>query len=304
MTAWLPRFRMPAFSCAILAMVSPRYSTWSMLDRRDDAAQRMIDDVGGVEASAQPDFEQQIVGRHFGKEQERSGGGDLEIGDRPAGIGRLAALKRVVELPARHQRAGQPDALVEAHQMGRGVDVHALARRLEEGAQIGDGRALAVGAGDMDHRRQPVLRPPEIVEQPQLALEVQVDQLGVQRQQALQDGIGAGHRLEIPASSNRTGSFTQCVGMTRAAGLLGVRGLGLVGDEIVVASRRRASAMLGGGVGGAVRPALRPWSGWRRASRWWSAGCGGARPCRPCRARRDIRSAGSPWAAFRGWSAR
>ena len=42
----------------------------------------------------------------------------------------------------------------------------ALARRLQHRAQEGDGRALAVGAGDMDHRRQPVLRVAEALEQP------------------------------------------------------------------------------------------------------------------------------------------
>ena len=48
----------------------------------------------------------------------------------------------------------------------------AFARRFEKGAQIGDGRALAVGAGDMDDRRQPVLRPPELLEQALDAVEL------------------------------------------------------------------------------------------------------------------------------------
>ena len=43
--------------------------------------------------------------------------------------------------------------------------MHASAARLERGTQEGAGRALAVGAGDVEHRRQPVLRTVEPVEQ-------------------------------------------------------------------------------------------------------------------------------------------
>jgi hypothetical protein len=50
------------------------------------------------------------------------------------------------------------DALVKAHQMRRGVDLDPLSRRLQHGAQEGERRALAVGAGDMDHRCQPLFR--------------------------------------------------------------------------------------------------------------------------------------------------
>ena len=55
---------------------------------------------------------------------------------------------------SRRRLRAEPEALVEAHQMRRGVDVHALAGRFQDRAHEGDGRALAVGAGDMDHRRQ------------------------------------------------------------------------------------------------------------------------------------------------------
>ena len=61
--------------------------------------------------------------------------------------------------------AGELDALAEAHQMRRGVDVHALARRLQHGLEIGDGRALAVGAGDVDDGRQAVLGVAELAQQ-------------------------------------------------------------------------------------------------------------------------------------------
>ena len=62
--------------------------------------------------------------------------------------------------------------------------MHALARGLEDRAHERDGRALAVGAGDVDDRRQPPLRMAERGEQPLDAAERQIDALGMQRQQA------------------------------------------------------------------------------------------------------------------------
>ena len=60
---------------------------------------------------------------------------------------------------------GELDALVEAHQMRRGVDVHALAGRLQHRLEEGRHRPLAVGAGDMDDRRQAILRIAELGQQ-------------------------------------------------------------------------------------------------------------------------------------------
>ena len=71
--------------------------------------------------------------------------------------------------------------------------MHAVARRLQHRAHEGDGRALAVGAGDMDDRRQPPLRMAERVEHAPHPVERQVDALGMQRQQPRHDGIDRGH---------------------------------------------------------------------------------------------------------------
>ena len=73
--------------------------------------------------------------------------------------------------------------------------MHALLRRLEDGAHEGDGRTLAVGAGDMNHRRQLPLGMAERRQQPLDAIERQVDPLRMQRQQprmncADRDGAG------------------------------------------------------------------------------------------------------------------
>ena len=69
----------------------------------------------------------------------------------------VGAYKSVADQLAAADGA-EPVAFVEPHQIGRGEDVHPQARCFEDRAQICDRRALAVGAGDMDHRRQLALR--------------------------------------------------------------------------------------------------------------------------------------------------
>ena len=74
----------------------------------------------------------------------------------------------------------EPEALVEAHQMGRGIDMHAAADGFEHCSHEGDGRALAVGACDMDDRGEPILRVAEIGEQPPDAVEREIDRLWIE----------------------------------------------------------------------------------------------------------------------------
>jgi hypothetical protein len=114
-------------------------------------------------------------------------------------IGALAFLQRFGERRVGHQRAGDPEALVEAHQVRRGIDVDAAAARLQHRAHEGDGGALAVGAGDVDHRRHALLGVAERIEQPPHAVERKVDPLGMQRQQTRDDVVIAGHRLDCSA---------------------------------------------------------------------------------------------------------
>ena len=68
----------------------------------------------------------------------------------------------------------------------------AVARRFEAGAQGRDGRALAVGAGDMDDRREPVLRVAQRGEQALDAAERQVDLFRVQAAEPGQHKLGGG----------------------------------------------------------------------------------------------------------------
>ncbi len=165
--------------------------------RRDHAHQRALDHVGGIQSSAQADFEQKHVGRMARKQQQRGRRRDLEHGDGTSGIGRFTFGKRLGQLRVRRQPAfaftTQPDSFVEAHEMRRGIDVHAQPGRFEDRAHERDGRAFAVGAGDMDHGRQPPLRMVERGQNAPHPIERQVDQLGVQRREPRERRIDGNH---------------------------------------------------------------------------------------------------------------
>jgi len=158
-------------------------------DGRDRADRRLVDDVGGVEAPAEPDLQHQQLGRNGGEDVERRRRDDLEEGDRIIAVGRLAGLDRGFERVVVDNRAGQPDALVEAHEMRRGVDVHAVARRLGHGADVGAERALAVGAGDMHDRRQALLGIAHAVEQALEPREVEIDDARMARHQSFDECV-------------------------------------------------------------------------------------------------------------------
>ncbi len=127
-------------------------------DPRHRRGVRPVEDVGRVEPAAQTDLDQSGVGRNAREGQQSQRRRHLERCDRPI-VGRLLRL-----VDQRHQRIvvdqppRQADAFVEPHQMRRGIDVAAIAGGLQKGAQKGDGRALAVGAGDMEDRRQAAFR--------------------------------------------------------------------------------------------------------------------------------------------------
>ncbi|MNC74597.1 hypothetical protein D3C75_1259790 [compost metagenome] len=68
----------------------------------------------------------------------------------------------------------------------------AQTRRLGDGPDQGDGRALAVGAGDMDHRRQLVLRIAQRRTKGPHPLQRQVDALRMAGQKTLRDRVHQG----------------------------------------------------------------------------------------------------------------
>jgi hypothetical protein len=168
-------------------------------DRHDDGGQRRRDHVGGVEFAAKAGLQQQDVGLHAREDEEGGDRRDLEEGDRIAAIGALAFFDQIDQRLLFDQRAGDADALMEAHQVRRGIDMHALTRRLQHGAQVGDDRTLAVGAGDMHHRRQLSFGISDQTQQTFDARELQVDDLRMEPHHALQhDVAGVGHAVLSP----------------------------------------------------------------------------------------------------------
>ncbi len=155
-------------------------------------------------------------GRRLAEQQQGRGGGDLENGNRLARVGLFAAIERPRETLVIDQRAGETDALVEAHQVGRGVAVDAFSGRLERGAHEGDGRALAVGSRDMHDGRQALVRRAEVGEQTLDAAERKIDPPGMQRRETRGDCIGLVHQgppepamgcaAPLPAGDAQTGS--------------------------------------------------------------------------------------------------
>ena len=157
-----------------------------MIDRyrRDDRQCGPCDDIGRIDASAEADFQQKHVRRSLGKEQERRRRRDLEKRDRLRRHWLFAALKRRLQRRVRYQDAAavttDTDSLVEVDQMRRGVDVHALAGSFQHRAHEGDGRSLAVGPGDVDHRRQARFRMAKTCKKPLDPAERQIDTFRVQ----------------------------------------------------------------------------------------------------------------------------
>ena len=72
-------------------------------------------------------------------------------------------------------RAAEAKAFVDPHQVGRGIDVDAQVGGFQNRAQIRDGRTLAIGAGDVNHRRQLAFGMIDQLQQPLHPLEIEID---------------------------------------------------------------------------------------------------------------------------------
>src|SRR6185437_2257046 len=146
----------------------------------------------------------------------------------------------------RHFKLAKPITLVKTHQMRRDIGVHPFSRSFQDCAHEGDGGALAVGAGDMDHRRHFSLWVIERREQALHAIERQIDTLGMQRGEPREDRV---NRLRH--------DNTIILALTRAPG------------PAIAAEHPAPESWSTAGI---IRPASR-------------AIYAGARPCPPCRAR-------------------
>ena len=95
-----------------------------MIDRHrcNDAGQRPLDHIGGVEPAAEPDFEKQNVGGMAREQQKRRGGLDLEHRDRRVAVLGLAFGQRIGERGIVDELAAalaaDAKALIEMDQIG------------------------------------------------------------------------------------------------------------------------------------------------------------------------------------------
>ena len=167
--------------------------------RRDHAGERTVDHVGRIQPPTHPDFEEQHIGRVAREQQEPGRGRDLEHGDGRTRVGALAFVERAAELFVRSEAsfalAAKAKAFVEAHEMRRGIDVYAQTSSFQNCAHESDGRALAVGTGDMNRGRQLLLGMPERAENAPHPIERKIDQLRMQRRETRNDGIDRGHAV-------------------------------------------------------------------------------------------------------------
>ena len=97
----------------------------------------------------------------------------------------------------------------------------APARCFEAGAQERDRRALTIGAGDMDHRRELFLRVAECREKPLDTIKAQVDELRMERQEPREDPVAV--LLGVAQRPNRRGPIAATPMPDAGAGLISKR---------------------------------------------------------------------------------
>ena len=164
------------------------------VDAGDDGAVG-VDDVDGIEATAETDLQDRDVGPGLGHGVQDGQRGEFEVGQRGGAARPLDGLEVRQQAVAIDRLARQSQPLLEAHQMRRREDRRPVARVGEDGFEHGAGRALAVGAGDGDHRA--VEGQAEGLRHRAYALEAHVDRLGMQLldiSEPVGEGFhGAGH---------------------------------------------------------------------------------------------------------------
>src|SRR3954464_8647381 len=112
---------------------------------------------------------------------------ELEQCGRLAGVDTLDLFQRRAQLVVADQHAApdatEPETFVDANEIGRGVGVDAQAGGLQRRAQISERRALAIGPGDVDPRRQLALGVTEPLKQAVHPLHPEIDAFLMQGRQ-------------------------------------------------------------------------------------------------------------------------
>ena len=155
-------------------------------ERGDPAHRRTVDDVGGIQPAAEADLDDARIGWGPRESEEGGRGGHLEEARLDVGADVEDLFEQRGQRLVLDQAAGDADALVEADQVRAGESVDLVTRGLQPGAQERAGRSLAVGAGDVEHGRQRVLRAAERVEQPRDPVEPELVAAGREQRQAVE----------------------------------------------------------------------------------------------------------------------
>ena len=132
---------------------------------RDARSGRALEHVGGIETSPEPHFDHAGIGRDAGELGERRGDRHLEEarGEILADVEHFD--KQLGEPFVIDQFARDADALVVAHEVRAGGDMHVVSFGFEHRAQEGAGRTLAVGTRDVERRGQAQVRIAEPIKQ-------------------------------------------------------------------------------------------------------------------------------------------
>ncbi len=165
------------------------------------------DGVGGVESAPQAHLDHRRPHAADRELEEPEQGRELEVGEPVVLAARLVPRAGAADLAdpglegrVVHRHAAHRDPLVEAHEVGRGVEPHPVPGGRERGRRHGAGRALAVGPGDVEHGVAP-LRVAQGLERPLHALEAEAHG---ERPEALEVGMRSHRRGGRQLRSERT----------------------------------------------------------------------------------------------------
>src|ERR1700730_8421465 len=199
------------------------------------------------------------------EQPERHRSLDFKNGDRPAGIGALAMFERATQfiIADKNAAAGSAEAkaLVDPHQGGRDIDMNAQARGFQNRAQIRDRRTLAIGAGDVNDRRQLAFGMFEPFQEPLHSLEIEIDTPGVQGRQPRDKfterrrSLGRGRVHAWGAAGATSAPDTIWAGMT--IGCTGFDAVSTAGDFV---SNRQRRASVGRKSWRCTTMSTMPWS--------------------------------------------
>ena len=115
----------------------------------------------------------------------------------------------------------------------------AMTRGFQDRSQVGDRRALAVGAGDMNDRRQLALGMIEPLQQQLHALQTKVDASGMQLRQA-GDQVAVRHRRDTVHADGAAGAISAGEGIVAgvATGGAGFDSFAVAGDLVRIRQSR------------------------------------------------------------------